>query len=304
MVMDYSQLIHSARLAGLHARPMGVGRCGQSVGENVIVCMRLHALGFPCAWESATAAAVARLAVSSRRIGSCEAGSYTVWRSLDGAELWFHFPRLAGERPSAAKPGPPTIEGLRAITPFHRGLSRVDLVVERRLGLDPTNPLEGSFRARFPAGRPNTADQTLNVEMVPYALQPIARTPVRAAAQIACFAHAVWAFDSTQHYLERTPKHRRLLAGSFGSVTQEEVPDVKLDYVQSVVSLGLMTGTVQRAIRHRNPLTGMSYYWLQLATRRGAFDIIANPLTIEGDISMGQTAQVCGSFVGRLIVPN
>jgi hypothetical protein len=66
------------------------------------------------------------------------------------------------------------------------------------------------------------------------------------------------------------------------------------------VTLGLATGVVKRAIRHLNPVTAEPYYWLLLETRRGNFDVVANPDVIEGDISEGHVAQVCGSFLARL----
>ena len=39
---------------------------------------------------------------------------------------------------------------------------------------------------------------------------------------------------------------------------------------------------------------------LLLETRRGTFDVVANPGQVTGDISEGHVAQVCGSFLARL----
>jgi hypothetical protein len=78
------------------------------------------------------------------------------------------------------------------------------------------------------------------------------------------------------------------------------VPEVRLIYRYSPVTLALVTGVVRRSIRMQNPVTNVPYYWLSVETRRGTFDVIANPSHISGDISVGNIAQVCGSFVGRL----
>jgi hypothetical protein len=101
-------------------------------------------------------------------------------------------------------------------------------------------------------------------------------------------------------YLASTPKNRRIRVGAFSPVTETDVPEVRLTYRYSPITLALMTGIVRQSIRLLNPVTDAPYYWLSLETRRGTFDVIANPSQIAGDISEGNIAQVCGSFVGRL----
>lgn len=266
---------------------------------------RLHALGFPAEWTSKMLAEVETLAASRSRLVGAARGNYRVWRSQQGAELWFHYPqRNTKESPRASAAGskPPAPADARpvAVTPFHRGLSNCKIKVGRYLSLDRVNPLEGSCMAWLPPPPAGGQEQVIVLELAPYGLQPLRTPPYTTTAQIVCFAHAVWAFKDPITYSRETPSNRRIQAGSFSPVTEADVPEVKLSYRQSPITLGLATGVVRRAIRHMNPETREPYYWLLLETKRGSFDVVANPLQVQGDISEGNVAQVCGSFLARL----
>lgn len=300
---------------------------------------RLHALGFPTEWTPQMLALVESLAASQSRLVGAARGNYRLWRSRDGAELWFHYPqRTTRERaapapaparanaaapppgrplgsasrpmpasapqPSIAPPAPAAgaAADLRpvAVTPFHRGLSSCQVKIGRWLTLDRVNPLEGSCMAWLPPPAGGGQEQVIVLELAPYGLQPMRTPPYTTTAQIVCFAHAVWAFKDTITYARETPGNRRIQAGSFSPVTETDVPEVKLSYRQSPITLGLATGTVRRTIRYINPETRQPYYWMLLETRRGTFDVIANPAQVQGDISEGNIAQVCGSFLARL----
>lgn len=267
---------------------------------------RLHALGFPAAWTAKTAQLLEGLMASkSRRIETAK-GSYRLWRSPQGAELWFHAPdRPIARRPaaSASVAGAAQAEvqrGSLTVTPFHRGLSNCRLKVGRVMTLDRANPLEGSVMGWLPADKAGGREQVMVIELAPFALSPLRAPPFTTNAQILCAAHAVWAYPSATGYSQMTPGNRRIQFGACTPITESDVPEVKLNYRQSPITLGLATGIVKRSIRHLNPATGEPYYWLLLETRRGSFDVIANPAVVSGDISEGHVAQVCGSFLARL----
>lgn len=185
------------------------------------------------------------------------------------------------------------------ITPFHRGQSAVKIRIGRVLAMDRSNPLEGSCLAWLPRTDHGGREQPIVFELVPYARHTIEPMPNVVDAQIACFAHVVWAFDTAEAYVAGTPKHRRLKVGAYLPVTQTEVPEVPLSYRNSPVTLGLMTGRVRRSIRFINPVTRAPYYWLSLETKRGLFDVLVNPDAVQGDISEGNIAQAYGSFIAR-----
>jgi len=260
---------------------------------------RLHALGFPASWTLQAAQQLEALAEGKARTVQAPKGHYRLWRTQAGAELWFHCPRRDPARRGAPTPAP-SGHRLTAVTPFHRGLSSCSVRIGRVLTFDRSNPLEGSCLAWLPPAAVGGREQVIVLELAPFALQPLKPTPFNTIAQIACFAHAVWAFPDVATYSTSTPRNRRIMAGAFSPITETDVPEVRLSYRHSPVTLGLATGLVKRSIRHTNPVTGDPYYWMLLETRRGTFDVLANPASVTGDISEGQVAQVCGSFLARL----
>lgn len=268
--------------------------------------IRVHALGFPAEWSVATADLLASVAEHKSREVTTRKGRYRVWRSLQGAELWFHDPMPAPPKPTLLRRAltPSSDEIVRprvtAVTPFHRGLSRCEIKIGRFLTLDRSNPLEGSCLAWLPSPATGGREQVIVLELAPFALHDIRTPPYRTTAQIVCAAHAVWAWPDAAAYNARTPSNRRAQVGTFSPVTEADVPEVRLTYRTSPVTLGLTSGTIRRSIRHLNPITGAPYYWLLLETRRGTFDVIASPEVVSGDISEGHVAQVCGSFLARL----
>lgn len=264
--------------------------------------IRLHALGFPAQWSPTMLEFVATLARDNSKLVGSARGNYRVWRSQQGAELWFHLPQRTTRPAEKSEPGTAGNAEAKpsAVTPFHRGLSSCEIKIGRYLHVDRANPLEGSCLAWLPAAGPGSREQVIVLELVPYGLQPLRSPPHATTAQIICFAHAVWAFPDGTAYSHQTPSNRRIQLGAFSPVTEADVPEVQLSYASSPITLGIATGVVRRAIRHTNPVTGDPYYWLLLETKRGNFDIIANPAQMTGDASEGHVVQVCGSFVARL----
>ncbi|MGE0627780.1 MAG: hypothetical protein AB7O43_08125 [Hyphomicrobiaceae bacterium] len=281
--------------------------------------IRLHALGFPADWTAETARLILDLAHANVRIVETIGGRYRLWRSREGAEVWFHEPdtsrsagRRGANRPHPSLRSPAALEaieagaieqaglGITAATPFHRGLSDCTLRIKRYLAVDRDNPLEGSCQALLPPAADGMNEQPLIVELAPFGLHPPHRLPHKVKAQVLCCAHAVWAFESSARYLDGTPRYRRIATGSVTPVSEADVPDVPFTYHGSPMTLGLATGVIKRSFRHMNPATGMPYYWMLLETSHGAFDVVANPDQVFGDISEGHVAQVCGSFLARL----
>jgi hypothetical protein len=263
--------------------------------------IRLHALGFPCAWEKVVDASLPRIVEGTAREVACESGRYRLWQSRQGAELWLHYPSPDLIDPDeTAFAGTPALIGLEAITPFHRGTS--DLVV--RLGellcFDDELGMEGSVVASLVTPDEKRSSGELIVELVPFALHEAADLPETTRARIVCFAHHVWAFPDRAGYIAGTPGVRLIRPGAIRSVTEDEMPEVPVAYAEPMVTSALATGRVLRSARLKNPITDAPYCWIELLTTYGPLDVIANPETIEGDISDGHLAQVFGSLVARL----
>lgn len=267
---------------------------------------RLHALGFASEWTPEMLSLIEKLAENKSKLVGGAKGNYRLWRSQQGAELWFHYPaRKGATRTSRAEqPELPLPERPVAVTPFHRGLSNCQVRIGRYLAIDRINPLEGSCMAWLPAPAGGGREQVMVLELAPYGLHALRTPAYETTAQIVCFAHAVWAYPDGAAYSRETPSNRRIRVGSINPITEADVPEVKLSYRQSPITLGLATGIVRRAIRHINPATREPYYWMLLETKRGTIDVVANPTQVSGDISEGNVAQVCGSFLARLAGTN
>lgn len=283
---------------------------------------RLHALGFAAQWTPEVMAQIEGIASERSRLVGSAKGNYRLWRSQQGAELWFHYPAPAasavgGLRPTSARrngtrivtgavvagtdaPAPCAVPRPVAVTPFHRGLSSCPIRIGRYLALDRSNPLEGSCMAWLPAPASGGKEQVIVVELAPFGLHVRRTPPYATTAQIVCFAHALWAYADPAAYARETPSNRRIHAGAISPVTEADVPEVAVSYRSSPITLALATGTVRRAIRHVNPETREPYYWLLLETRRGTIDVVANPTHMQGDVSEGHVVQVCGSLLARL----
>ena len=293
------------------------------------VCTRLHAIGFPCEIDRATADCIARIAATPTRRISCAAGEYRIWRSAGGAEIWLHFPLVTAAAAAPSKGGVPVlapapaaprvpprpvpppprrderkafdaIDDLKGMTIFHRGQSDIRVKLDRSLGIAKENPLDGVCLAyledRTGRGRP----APLAFEHLGFAADPAAR-PGLARVQITGLAQKIWAYPTETAYLASTPSKRLIGRGALTMVEPEEVADAGLIYTTKPATLWLVTGVVRRSIRLTNPLTGTSYVWLLLATDRGEIDVIANPAVIAGDISDGHTVQTVVSMTGRII---
>ena len=267
---------------------------------------RVHALGVASEWTADMLSQVEMLAANRSKLVGASKGNYRLWRSQQGAELWFHYPaRLAATRSTPAdQPELPLPDRPIAVTPFHRGLSNCPIKIGRYLSLDRVNPLEGSCMAWLPPPSGGGREQVMVLELAPFGLHPLRAPPFVTTAQIVCFAHAAWAYPDAATYSRETPGNRRIQEGSINPVTEADVPEVKLSYRQSPITLGLATGIVRRAIRHINPATREPYYWMLLETKRGKIDVIVNPAQVAGNISEGSVTQVCGSFLARLAGTN
>lgn len=270
------------------------------------MCTRLHAIGFPCEMDRRTAQFLSDASLNAKRRVRSQRGEYRIWRSTAGAEIWLHYASPTQRQPGAgaAKPASSeTFDPIGALSGFsvtHAGDSDIRMQLARTLGIAPANPLDGIGIATLESRVDGEGPIAFTFEMLNYAGERLVRgADVR--LQVTAIAHRLWAFASERDYLAALPSERLIAKGCIADVTPGEVPDVPLVYRPKPGALWLLTGDIKRSVRLVNSVTSRPYYLICLATNRGQFDVIANPDTIEGDVSTGHVMQVLASVTGRVI---
>jgi hypothetical protein len=282
---------HSPGVAAATKDAAGMG--GQPGSAQV--CTRLHAIGFGCEMDRATADAVAAIARSKGRRIETRDGEYRTWVSTGGAEIWLHYPS-SSERAGEPKP----IDDLKGLTVVQRGASSIRMRIHRKISWKPENGLDGVCIANLPALRRKGRGLPFVFEQVGFAVERVP-PPFEAHVQVVGLAHRVWAYASEGEFLRALPSRRLVSRGSIAAMEPEEVSDARLIYRTKPGALWLVTGVILKSIQLRNPLADKPYYWLLVETDRGNIDIVVNPAVIEGDISSGHTIQTVVSMVGRIL---
>ncbi len=277
------------------------------------MCTRLHAIGFSCEMDQQAARFITDTAANPRQTIAHAAGEYRIWRGRTGAEVWLHYPakrpgrRLRLNPHDAAPPGTTRpfdpIDDLMGIGVFHAGRSAIRMRIARTLRINDTNPLEGVCVAALPSARPGEKPIAFTFELMDFAAHR-RLIDVDAKVQISAVAQKVWAYPSEHAYLNATPAHRLIGRGAIVDVDSTDVPDVTLVYRPKPATLWLTTGEIRRSTRLLNSHTRRPYYLIDLATDRGAIDLVASPDIIDGDVSTGHTIQVLATLSGRIIETN
>ncbi|MBS0241045.1 MAG: hypothetical protein JSS20_02630 [Proteobacteria bacterium] len=207
--------------------------------------------------------------------------------------------RTTSDGKPSVKPFEP-IEHLSGLSVAHRGTSDLKVRLARTIGTASRNPLDGAGIATLPSRRQGEKPIGFTFELLGYGLE--ARSPPKdVRLQVTGLAQKVWGFASEFAYLSRTPPARLMGKGGMAEAEPRHLDDVQLTYRQKPGSLWLVTGEVRRSMRLINPINQAPYYWIDLETDRGSFDIIANPAVIDGDISNGHIAQVVAAMTARIV---
>ena len=100
----------------------------------------LSALGFEFADAQTFQDTMLNLAAASIEQLDCAAGSYAIWRSRTGAELWFHLTVFGDENDA---------RDIAGLTPWYEGESEIELELVERVARQDDNAFEGAFSARL-----------------------------------------------------------------------------------------------------------------------------------------------------------
>jgi hypothetical protein len=261
----------------------------------------LSTIGFVFADEESFRSAMVECAKDASAQLDCAGGTYGIWRSRTGAEVWFHL--------GASEEGGTEIFGL---TPFFEGQSDVALNISGPVAREGDNPFEGSLTGWVvPSG--SAPDQSgdgsypIVFDAVDYAAQGASIWPAIRHVRLAGFAREMQIFaDEDAYYAARGApdgQHVKLSAHAFIPIglfaVAEDGEAVKS--TQAPTSAALLTGKI---IEHRiftNEATGRDFVWMLVESLEATFDILADPAVIAGDVSDNATIEAAVWMFGRFL---
>ena len=206
---------------------------------------------------------VVRLASAAGERLSTDAGEYAIWRSRTGAELWFHL-----------GPAPEDEDGEREIlgvTPFFEGRSDVLLNIDEAIKRPDDNALEGAFHGWLD-------ENTIIFDAVDFAAHSGRPLPAHRQVRLAGFAREI-----------------NVPAGDGEGAVGRSL------HSHPTASAAQLTGQIADFAELINEATGQRFYWLQVEGPLGAYDIVAAPHVVNGELAAGATVNVACAFFGRIL---
>jgi len=184
-------------------------------------------------------------------------GMYFRWQDPSGAEIWLQH---------NAK------NELVGMTPHFAGGAAVCVGLTERIPIGQPGDLDGSFHAwADPEGdAPDCGCYPFIFDAPDYWLHDDLELPAQRQVQIAAFAHQIAAFESEAAFEARSedgPGHSAQLfipTGLYPKDGEGALPQ----------ALAFISGYVRAAGEKINALTGRPFYWAQVQTIGGAYDVV------------------------------
>ncbi len=235
----------------------------------------LNAIGFACRSRQELAATLATIIDKQAEpiTTPLTAGGGIVrhWRGASGAEIVFRYrpppsDRRADDRVNA-------LTDLVGMSPFHHGQG-AHAVTPIAAFTGPTDdPLAGLWQIALQADRHTGRAPSILVEIVPF--EPIPATtsaPLPRNLQIVGFCHRLDVFTTLSDYLLHLPA--KLLCPPGSIVPAASVDTLHRRIGKTGQAAAMITGEVIQLRRLINPVTGLAYQWLLVATERGPIDLL------------------------------
>lgn len=258
----------------------------------------LSSIGFHFTDAKAFQHEMIRLAAAAVERLECETGTYAIWRSRTGAELWFHLPLFGDEDQ------PEDIEGL---TPWFEGEGETRLEIRRRIHRPDDNAFEGAFEAWVggeSSGEADAAGHPVLFDAIDFAAHAGRALPFRCSARITGFARSLKAFADEEAFqaAQRSGAGKggaALAARAFIPIGMFAASAGDRDAVPT--SDALLSGTVLDHRRLVNEASGSAFHALRIRSLACDIDIVADPEIAEGEIRIGGTVEVTCPLFGRLL---
>lgn len=210
-------------------------------------------------------------------------GTYWHWKSACGAEMWL---QVNSENECVG------------VTPCYSGDARIRVRVTSRISRPDDSPLEGAIHGWADPGNDSEGGAYPFVfDVADYARHVALNFPSVVEAQIAAFAHdvsihaSVAAYDQIESDGPRFASQSFIPSGLFSSDGNSTPPG----------SMAILTGHVVATATKINALTGSSYYWAEVASLGGSFDVVIDPALCDEAPKTGGV--ISGSFwlCGRIL---
>lgn len=243
----------------------------------------LSTLGFPVTTEQDFRHYVYQTSEFGQKILT-KHGSYTYWPVGNGIELWVqtnHHRRIIG------------------MNAHFRGYTRMRAGITERLPRYPHSLLDGAF---YGWANPRTADPASGnfpfvFDLPDYDVYDELALPDIFSVQVAAFALDLQCFSNDVSFLQAQQTGTHSAPETFlptGLLTPQGMPK------QPAIAQALLSGHVLDTAKLINPVTGQKFYWAQVFTLGGLFDVVADPQVIQGPLV--KNGVVLGTFwlSGRL----
>jgi hypothetical protein len=212
-----------------------------------------------------------------------EQGVYLHWSPGEGVEIWG---QLDHE------------ENFIGLNPHFAGDSVMRVGLTARLERAEASALDGAFHCW---GSPDADDaESGYIQFVfdapDFRLCDSVKLPSIVEAQIAAFAHELSAFVSEEVYYASQSQGPKFAAESFfpsGLITAGP------ESVESPQAHAILTGHVLNTGLRINPVTKSEFLWAKVQTFGGVFDVVADPLIVNGTVVEGGIVQGAFWLSGR-----
>lgn len=257
----------------------------------------LSTIGFQFADEQQFRDCMLACAGEAGDVLQCEPGSYGIWRSRSGAEIWFHLGKSSN--------GEVEIFGL---TPFFEGKSEVMLGLRRVLHRAEENAFEGSLEGMVgPHDNGEGGSYPIVFDAVDFAISSAQHLPVKQRVRLSAFAREILGFaDEAAYYAAQEGQDRPVFApqsfvpvGLFANEQSEEDPGAL--QIPVPASSAFFSGRVLEHNSLINETTGRPFAWLLVETLDATLDVLADPDIISGTITEDGIVQVSAVVFGRVL---
>jgi hypothetical protein len=255
----------------------------------------LSTIGFAFANEDEFRKSMIECAANASANLNCAGGTYGIWQSRSGAEIWFHLGKTAD--------GEVEIFGL---TPFFSGASDVTVEIIGPIHRASDNDFEGAFHAWVTTDAGGEKLYPLIFDAIDFAAHKDATWPSLARARLCGFARELVAFaDEAAYHAARSDNDDPQLSSKafipIGLFAAEQNGEAGTSAVATTpASTALLTGRIAEFRELKNEATERPFLWMLVETLDATLDIVADPDIVSGSIVEGGTIETTVLLFGRL----